>query len=199
MNIFMRPFGFEGLNDFFSSSLRYNDLEIITPLTIFLVSLKLLIFDWFGIQYMEMVALIVLFILEIFSGIWASSVNYQKHISEYEKKKDVLSESDCCELKFKIEKYKFSSTKLKRAGAVMGFWLIIIFIIHQFSLDAKGTISAIFDTAHFIFLSYMISIYIVSVIENGITISGNREKYLPLKNAIRNIFMKNSKHEEPNQ
>jgi hypothetical protein len=195
----MNPFGFEGMKDFFSSAFRYNELEVTFPVTLIIGSINFYVFNYFGIQFMEMIALIVLFILEIISGIWASNVNFIEYKNKLDKNRANLSEAECCELQYKIDKYKFSSSKLKRAGAVMGFWLIILFIVHQFSLDSKGTVSTVFNNAHFVFLSYIISIYIVSVIENAMVISGTKDKYLPLKNVIKNIFIKNNKDEKPDK
>ena len=189
---FLTSFGFNGAGDFLTSTFRTNDFPVILPVMAGITVIQNAIFYLFGIEYMELIALIFLFVLEIVSGIWASSVLYRKYNLFYEKNKQKMNAIELCEMKEKIERYRFSSTKLKRAGTVMGFWLIILFIIWQFAKH-EGMISYIFNTAHHIFMTYIVSIYIVSVIENAIKISGSEKKFLPLKDALKNAFKQNNK------
>ena len=174
-------FGFEGVADFFSSALRINEFGSILPIAIFVGISERIAYYFFGLDSMEFIALIVLFILEIITGIWASKTKYKEYKEFLSKNKEKLSKIELCEMLDNIEKYRFSSGRLKRAGAVMGFWLIIIFIIWQFTTnDRHPTLAVIFNTLHFIFLSYIIGIYLVSVIENIAVISKKKDKFTPL-------------------
>lgn len=180
-------FGFENARDFLMSAFRYHDFGLVLPIMVGVGIIEGFVYMLFGLKFMELIALGVLFIFEIISGIWASRVQYNNYKALLKKDKGKLTFIEKCELRDKIDKYRFSSSKLKRAGAVMGFWLIILFVIWQFTFH-NGTVSTLFNTAHLIFVSYIVSIYVVSVIENGIVISGNKEKFLPLSQSIKNLF-----------
>lgn len=178
-------FGFDSMCEFANSAFRIRELHLIAPLALTMALLDGILHYVFGLEAMMFMALVALFVLEIISGIWASKIKYKYYINILSKEKGTMNSEELTLVLKKVERYKFSSSKLKRAGVVMGFWLIILAIIWQFThFDHSTILSTIFNTLHIIFVSYIIGVYLVSVVENVAVMSGKQSKFMNLKDLI---------------
>ena len=179
----VNSFGFNSICEFLNTSLRYTHLKITIPIAMFITLVSETLHEVFGLTGPLFYALLTLFILELISGVWASRVKLRAY-------KDMLKNPDLAEgerlnCMCRVRQYSFSSRRFSRAGAVMGFWLIIIYILWQFAhFENSEVLSAIFYSIHVLFISYIVGIYLISVLENIIALSKNGSDF----KLLRGIF-----------
>lgn len=147
-NYIVVNFGFNGINDFYSSTIHHNFTILTIPVTIILTLLEKLM----GLQYLTLVSFGVLVLMEFITGISASKV---KNIP--------------------IQSKKFARFGLK---LMVWFSLIFIInslkLEYKGKTDITGLMAfSLFSWLHGALYVYINLEYLISVLENLEVISGN--------------------------
>lgn len=144
----LKTFAYNGWSDLASSLMPSTKYEWLTPLSLSFSSLMVLIQILFGFDALAFIALLVVMMAELSSGIIAS----------------------------RYRKEPFSSMKLSRFSFKVAYYLILIFVTNSMANSYKATdqelAATIFHWLH-IFLTVQIVLEnIVSILENVAVISG---------------------------
>jgi len=155
MREFFNAFGFRNFNDFIGSLIYIKSLIITIPIA----ALSAFAEDYLGMKWLTLLAFILLLIVEVVSGIIASTY---------------------------INKEKISSIKFGRFLFKAGFWIILFFIIRSFVREYdNGTImSNLFQYLYNAIMIFVVQQYLLSFIENIGKISG--KSHSPLMRLIVN-------------
>ena len=154
---FVLQFGFENLSDFFNSLVHPKLLLFTLPASILSFSILASLETWLGISSMAIIGFIVAVVLELVTGLWASI----------------------------IKGTPISSRKFSRFGLKIFVWLGLLLITNSFHLsyvDQHDLLSEIseyfFYTLHNLLVIYIMTEYIISILENFATINGKSDSIL---------------------
>lgn len=166
---FVLQFGFENISDFFNSLVHPKLLLFTLPASILSFSILASLETWLGISSMAIIGFIVAVVLELVTGLWASI----------------------------IKGTPISSRKFSRFGLKIFVWLGLLLITNSFHLsyvDQHDLLSEIseyfFYTLHNLLVIYIMTEYIISILENFATINGKSDSILIsfIKSKRKQIF-----------
>lgn len=157
LDLFVLQFGFENISDFFNSLVHPKLLLFTLPASILSFSILASLENWLGISSMAIIGFIVAVVLELVTGLWASI----------------------------IKGTPISSRKFSRFGLKIFVWLGLLMVTNSFHLsyvDQHDILSEVseyfFYTLHNILVIYIMTEYIISILENFATINGKSDSIL---------------------
>lgn len=148
LNLIVSNFGFKNYNDFLNSMIHFNLLKITIPIAL----ISTMIENAFGLNFITIIAFILLLLVELTTGILASN------------KRGI-----------KIESKKFG-----RFGFKLFVWLSIFFIVNALKnqyLDNRP-IYELYEWMHDGLVIYVSIEYLISILENFSYITGVKNKGL---------------------
>jgi hypothetical protein len=172
-NYVVSNFGFEDASDF-TTSLLHSKLML---LTLPIAGVSSVIERSFGLQSLTILAFVLLVTLELITGLIAA----------------------------KVSKVKIESRKFGRFGLKIFIWLSLLFIINALRIeyngheDTLGSVAySLFNWLHGTLFIYVNIEYLISVLENLATISGNKNASIIelIKNKFEALIGKNKNNEE---
>lgn len=161
LNLITTNFGFNDFSDFVTSFIHSRLLWISLPLA----ALGSFAEQYLGLQIVTLLAFGILLLTELITGLIAS----------------------------KVKGKKIESRKFARFGLKFGVWMIIFFILNSFRVQYEESSKFayyFYDWLHTFILGYVNLEYLISVIENLGTITGNDNTAATIANGIKNKFFK---------
>jgi hypothetical protein len=169
LDLFVHQFGFANLSDFVTSLVHPKLLLFTLPFSILSFSIFATLEVWLGLSSMAIVGFIIAAILELVTGLCASVVKGIPIVSR----------------------------KFSRFGLKIFVWLGLLLVTNSFYLsyvDHPDVLSEIseyfFYTLHNILVIYIMTEYIISILENLSAINGKSDSILTsfIKSKRKQIF-----------
>jgi hypothetical protein len=169
LDLFVIQFGFANISDFFNSLVHPKLFLFTLPFSILSFSLFATLELWLGLSSMAIVGFVFAAILELITGLCASVVKGIPIVSR----------------------------KFSRFGLKIFVWLGLLLVTNSFYLsyvDHPGILSEIseyfFYTLHNILVIYIMTEYIISILENFAAINGKSDSILIsfIKSKRKQIF-----------
>jgi len=168
LNYIVFNFGFTNIDEFYNSTIHYRLMVLTIPVSL----LSSIIQMYTGLHYLTLVSFAVLVLMEFLTGIYAS----------------------------KIKNIPIESRRFSRFGLKLLVWISLIFIVNSLKIEYsnKKDITSLMAYGLFTWLHGALYVYInleylISVLENLETISGNdsaTSKLTLIKNKISSFLDK---------
>jgi len=172
----MQDFGFANVNEFVSSMLKHDKIATLNVngkiLSGIYLTASTFIYHFLGLTFETFVVLLMIFVIELITGIWGSNT-----------------------LGIKI-----TSKKLSRFGLKVCVWIFLIMVMKVFGdFYQDDAIGNIFQLFHSLSVVYIIGIYTYSIGENVDKITGGSGEFTFFMKKFKNkLFGKiDSKESQP--
>jgi uncharacterized membrane protein len=146
--------GFAGIGDLINSLFKPEHLPTLLSFSFLGASVEYV----FGLKIFAFIALFILLVVELISGLFAS----------------------------KLRGHKITSRRLQRFGVMILIWFTLLMVLNAFKEQYEGEVECfVFQYIHTLIVFYIIGVYTKSVLENAEIIWKNK---MNAKGLVKQIF-----------